>query len=289
MISYQKSLVAIFELFKPRIIPLVLITTFGGMWLTPMPLVPLRVLTILGWVFLLVAGANAINMYLERDLDRLMTRTADRPLPTQRIPSALALWIGLILSIIAVFAMMEWVNPITGLLAAISLLLYTTVYTPLKRKTPLALWIGAVPGAMPAWLGWTALTHRLDLQGLSLFAILYIWQIPHFLAISIFRKEEYFKAGIKVMPLTQGNMATCYQMIPYAFIQIPISLMPAPLGLVGRFYFIAALILGIIFFGYTCLGIKNQGNAVWARRCFFLSIIYLPLLYAALVVDRFLQ
>src|SRR5436190_24242288 len=184
----------VFTLIKPRITLLTLITALAGMWLAPGEKNLSLVLTTLCGTALLVGGANALNMFLERDTDLLMTRTQNRPLPGKRLSPDFVMGFGALLIGISVPLLIYRVNPLTGILGALSLASYLLFYTPLKRKTAYALLIGAVPGAMPPLLGWTAVTGSLGWPGIVLFAIIFLWQVPHFLAISIFRKEEYKRA-----------------------------------------------------------------------------------------------
>src|SRR5262245_42474538 len=191
-------------LAKPRITALVITTTAGGLWLAPVKVgMGVAGLTILG-TSLIVAGANALNMYIEREIDGRMERTKDRPLPAGRLAPRIALWFGVVLSVAAVPILAIGVNATTALLAVLANLSYVLAYTPLKQRSHWALLVGAVPGAMPPLLGWTAATGTIGAGGLVLFGILFLWQVPHFLAISIFRKEEYARAGLKVMPNTLG-------------------------------------------------------------------------------------
>src|SRR5438552_3753678 len=185
-------------LAKPRITALVVFTTASGLWLAPRG-VPARtvVFTLVGTV-LIVAAANVLNMYLERDSDALMKRTMNRPLPAGRMDPQLALRFGLALAAVSVPLLTFAVGPLPGLLASVALVSYVLLYTPLKRYTAAALLVGAVPGAIPPLIGWTAATERLDLPGVLLFAVMFLWQVPHFLAITLFRREEYARAGLVV-------------------------------------------------------------------------------------------
>ena len=193
------------QLAKPRITALVLFTTASGLWLAPHGL-PLRtvIFTILGTV-LIVAAANALNMYLERDSDALMSRTMNRPLPARRMEPKVALGFGLVLAAISVPLLTFAVGALPGLLASIALVSYVLLYTPMKRMSAAALLVGALPGAIPPLIGWTAATERLDLPGVLLFAVMFLWQVPHFLAITLFRKEEYARAGLVVQPNEPGG------------------------------------------------------------------------------------
>jgi protoheme IX farnesyltransferase len=278
------ALADMLALAKPRITLLVVITTAGGYWLAPVGRGPLvAMLTIIG-TSLIVAGANALNMYLERDIDRRMERTKDRPLPGGRLAPRIALWFGVALSVAAVPILAIGVNATTALLAVLANLSYVLAYTPLKQRSHWALLVGAVPGAMPPLLGWTAATGTIGAGGLVLFGILFLWQVPHFLAISIFRREEYAKAGLKVMPNTLGLRATKHSIARYLFALVAVSLLLVPLGVERTGYTFSAGALGIIFLGWGCWGLREDAGARWARSLFGISILYLVLLFCALMV-----
>lgn len=275
-------------LMKPRVTALVIATTFGGLWLAPgVPSLSLITATMIGTV-LLVGAANTLNMYIERDLDALMRRTKDRPLPAKRLTPETALKFGIFLACVSVAVLTFWVNPLTGLLGVIAFISYVLFYTPLKQKSTIALLIGAIPGAMPPLMGWTAATGSLripeDLPGLALFAILFLWQIPHFLAIALVHKEEYEKAGIKILPLEKGVEATKHALVRYLAGLLAVSLYPVTLGMAGVGYLVAALVLGIGFFGWGCYGLRSNAGVRWAWSFFIASIVYLPALLFALAV-----
>lgn len=235
---------------------------------------------------LAVAGASAINMWLERRRDPLMARTRNRPLATGRMSDRLALGFAIVLVALSLVVLALFTNPLTTLLTAWATVGYTLVYTPLKYRTPLALVIGAVPGAAPPLLGWTAVTGSLDPGGLALFAILLVWQMPHFLAITLFRQPEYARAGIRCVPVVRGVLVTRLQAAAWSMLLVPISLMPTVIGLTGMLYGAVALVLGLGFFGMACAGLGLPETDVrWARRFFFASLLYLPLLIFALVAD----
>ncbi|MET0592979.1 MAG: heme o synthase [Polyangiaceae bacterium] len=271
-------------LAKPRITLLVLITTAGGYWLAPVKQGPLvAALTIIGTI-LIVAGANALNMYIERDTDGRMERTKDRPLPSGRMAPRVALWFGVILSVAAIPILALGANPTTALLAVLANLSYVLAYTPMKRRSHWALWVGAVPGAMPPLLGWTAATGTIGMGGLVLFGILFLWQIPHFLAISIFRREEYARAGLIVATHVHGLRTVKHSIARYTFALLVVSLLLVPVGVEGFAYMALAGLLGAVFFGWSCWGLREQAGARWARSLFGISILYLVLLFCALTV-----
>jgi len=272
-------------LTKPRVTWLVLATTACGMAVAPhaAPLTT-RAAAMLA-TLLVVASANSLNCWLERDLDRLMTRTRNRPLPAGRLNPRIALFFGLALGAISVPLMTFLVNPVTGLLAAVALVSYVWIYTPMKQHTPAALLVGAIPGAMPPLMGWTAMTGALDVPGLLLFGVLFLWQLPHFIAISVFRQHEYTAAGLKVLPAVRGEPTARRHAVMYAAALLPVTLLLVPAGLGGRMYFVVALVLGLVFFASALRSLAAEGGERWARRLFVTSLFYLPLLMAALVID----
>lgn len=277
-------------LTKPRITLMVLITTAGGLWLAPGTLGALAVVATLVGTALVVASANSLNCWMERDVDKHMARTKQRPLPAGRLDPQVALVFGLVLGAFSVPLLALAVNPLTGLLAAVALVSYVWIYTPMKQVSPAALLIGSVPGAMPPLMGWTAATGELQAPGLVLFGILFIWQLPHFLAIAMFRQNEYAKAGIKVMPWVRGNARTRLHAAMYAGALVPVSLLLVPLGIAGTIYLVVAGVSGVLFAGLCIAGLfrdregREAGNK-WARAVFIASLVYLPLLFAALAVD----
>jgi protoheme IX farnesyltransferase len=288
--SVISFLVDLITLTKPRLTGLVIATTGCGIGLATRMQegIPARppstlALALLGTV-LIVCGANAFNMYIERDTDGLMERTRNRPLPRGRLSPDTALWFGVALSSSALAILFAAVNLTTGLLAAFALVLYVLVYTPLKRKTTLALPIGAVPGAIPPLLGWTAVTGRIDAPGLALFGILFLWQIPHFLAIATFRKTDYGRAGLKILPIERGDRVTRHHILFYLAALVGVSLLLVPLGAAGPFYFATACVLGAAFLAAGAYGLRPSAGVRWARWLFALSIVYLVFLLAALMV-----
>ena len=272
-------------LAKPRITLMVLTTTAGGLFLAPAP-VPLRVLicTLLGMA-LIVGGANALNMLIERDIDGLMTRTRLRPLPAGRLAPKQALVFGVTLSVLAVPVLAVGVNALTALLAVLANVIYVLAYTPLKQRSHLALEVGAIPGALPPLLGWTAATNHVDGPALVLFAILFFWQLPHFHAIALFRREDYARAGLQVLPNVRGDDVTKHAIVRYLAVLLAVSLLLFPLGVAHRTYLFTALALGAVFFGWGCWGLRPTSGRRWARSLFGISILYLVLLFAVLMAD----
>jgi protoheme IX farnesyltransferase len=277
-------------LTKPRITITVALTAFGGYWLgtrwfaiDPAPNVygPMLLGTAL-----VVSGANALNMYLERDSDRLMRRTANRPLPAGRMSPDVALAVGLLLSALSIPLLTFVVTPLTGLLAAVALGSYVLAYTPLKRRSSVSLLVGAVPGAIPPLLGWSALRGTLDGPGLVLFATMFLWQVPHFLAIATFRRAEYARAGLQVATVVFGERTVRHQIVRYTAAMVLASLLLVPYGLGGDAYLYTALGLGGLFFGVGAWGLRAGTGDRWAKWLFLVSMVYLVGLFVALGVGR---
>ncbi len=281
-------------LTKPRITLMVVVTMLGGIWLAAHhggaqaatgTGAALRLTAAVSGTALVVGSANALNMYLERFTDRLMARTRNRPLPTGRLSADLALVLGLALGVVSVPLLTFAVNAVTGLLAALALVSYVLVYTPLKRRTTHSLLVGAVPGAIPPLLGWTAVTGRIEWPGLLLFGIMFIWQVPHFLAIATFRRDDYARAGLKVLPVERGDRVTRHHIVAYLVALLAVSFSLVATGVGGPLYLGAAVVLGGIFFGTGLWGLRPSAGPRWARGLFAVSIVYLVLLFAALMVS----
>jgi protoheme IX farnesyltransferase len=275
----------LWQLTKPGVTRMCVLTTAGGLLLAPGRVGWLGGIAAVLGSALAVAGANAANMWWERDLDAKMARTRRRPLPAGRLRPDQALAFSLGLSAASVLVLLLLTNGLAALLAALAIASYVLVYTPLKVRTPLALVIGAVPGAVPPLLGWVAVTGELDPGGLVLFGILLVWQIPHFIAIALYRKAEYARAGIRVVPLVRGDAMAKIQAVAWAGVLVPLSLMLTPLGIAGSFYLAAAMLLGMAFLGWAFTGLDDAAGPRWARGYFLASLAYLPALIAALVVD----
>jgi protoheme IX farnesyltransferase len=266
---------------------MVLLTAAGGIWLAPghgRLSVATITFALLGTT-LIVAGANALNMYIEREIDGFMKRTKDRPLPAGRMSPRFALIFGVVLSVAAVPMLALGVNGTTALLAVLANLLYVLAYTPLKQRSHWALQVGAVPGAIPPLLGWTAATGRVDEGGLVLFAILFLWQIAHFHAIALFRKLEYGRAGLVVLPNVEGDEAARHSIVRHASALAAISLLLYPLHVAHGIYLVSAIVLGAGFIGVSVIGLRKGVTLKWARGVFGASLLYLVALFAAISVD----
>ncbi|HEY7473250.1 MAG TPA: heme o synthase [Gemmatimonadota bacterium] len=274
-------------LTKVRITALVLVTAAAGFLLAsgPGPDLALLAWTLLG-TGLAASGAGALNQVVEREADAKMRRTASRPIPAGRMTVARGRSVGAGLSAVGVGVLAATVNPLTAFLALATVLLYVGVYTPLKRMTPLNTIVGAIPGAIPPVMGWTAVTGELGLPAGVLFAILFLWQLPHFLAIAWLFRDDYRKGGFPMLPVVDpGGEATGRQVALYCAALVPVSLIPTFLGLTGPVYFFGALLLGLGFLAAGIMMALHRRGAE-ARRVLLASVTYLPLLLALLVVDR---
>jgi protoheme IX farnesyltransferase len=277
---------AMVRLGKPRITGMVVITFLGGLWLAPGDIAHWRTIMTLIGTAMLVAASNTLNMYLERDADALMERTRDRPLPRAIVSPEAALAFGAGLACVGIALVFLGSNLLTGLLGLLAIAGYVAIYTPLKRTSAAALFIGAIPGALPPLMGWTAVTGRMDAPGLALFAVLFLWQIPHFLAIATYRGADYARAGFKVLPLTVSVRVTRATMFAFSVVLVAVTIGLEPLRVAGPRYALCAALLGAGFIGFAAAGFRRAAENRWARSLFVYSIVYLTLLFVALVVDR---
>jgi heme o synthase len=271
------------DLTKPRITLLVLITTLVGFYMASPDGLRLMLLlhTIIGTA-LVAGGASALNQYVERDLDALMVRTRNRPLPDGRVQPNDALLFSAIISAIGIGYLMFFVNLLTGLIGIFTLAGYVFVYTPLKTRTPLCTLIGAFPGAAPPLMGWTAARGELDAGALTLFAILFLWQMPHFFAIAWIFTDDYRRGGF----LTHGSgVSTGRQIIFFCCALIPISVLPTTLGLTGMTYLTGAILLGFVYLGYGSAVALFRSNT-HAQRLLRISVLYLPALLMLMMIDK---
>jgi protoheme IX farnesyltransferase len=274
-------------LTKPRLNLLVLMTTLGGIYLARPGGVAMALLvhTMVGTA-LVAGGSAALNQVWERKTDRLMRRTQRRPLPAGRLGTAEGAWFGLILSVIGIADLAFFVNLMAATVAAATLVSYVLVYTPLKTRTSLATLVGAVPGALPPVIGWAAATGTVTIEAVVLFGIVFFWQMPHFLAIAWLFREDYGTAGIPMLPVVEPDgRSTGQQALLYAAVLWPVSLVPVFIGLAGLRYTLTATVLGFAFIALAAL-FARQRSVATARRLFLFSIVYLAVLWTALVVDR---
>ena len=275
------------ELTKPRVTSLALITTLVGFYMaSDSSLASVMLLHAMLGTALVAGGASALNQYIERHHDARMIRTRQRPLADQRLTEREALVFSTAISITGTVYLALLTNLLTGMLSALTLLLYVCVYTPLKRRTALATIVGAIPGAAPPVLGWTAAGGSLDGMAAALFMILFLWQLPHFLAIAWVYDEDYLRGGFPHLTITHsGADGASRQIILYCCTLLPVSLLPTTLGVTGSGYMFGAIICGLVYLGYgTAVAIVR--TPVAARRLLRASVIYLPVLFLLMVVDK---
>ena len=290
LIENRRRMKNYIALTKPRITWLILMSTgvgyFFGLkrdwngWLE----LPLLLHTLVGTA-LIASGTAALNQWYEREADGLMRRTASRPLPSGKMTANRALWFGIVLAVAGFTELAIAVNPLTGLLGALTLGGYLFVYTPLKQRSHLSTVIGALPGAMPPLMGYAASYGALNAESWTLFAILFVWQFPHFLAIAWMYRDDYARAGIRMLPVVEPDgMSTARQIVLYASTLIPVSLFPVLLRMSGRIYLVGALLLGFWFL-YTGVRVAFDRTNVRARKVLLASVIYLPMIYGLMIFD----
>ena len=234
---------------------------------------------------LTVASANVFNNYLERDSDQRMVRTQNRPLAAQRIPATYALIFGIVLCLVAIPMLTIWVHPLSGLLAGIALVSYVMIYTLLKRASSFNTLVGAFPGAMPPLIGWVSATEVIDVGGVLLFSILFLWQIPHSLAIAIYRGPEYQNAGLIILPNDKGLEVTRRQMLLYTTLLLPLPLLLSMMNITGVLTAAVGSLLGLWWLYLAWLGFTQDLKEAWARRFFLSSLVYLTGLFGVITID----
>lgn len=274
-------------LTKPEVNFLVLVSALVGFYLASRsPLDFWRLFHTLMGTLLVASGTGTLNQYIERQSDKHMRRTANRPLPAGRLAPAEAFWFGILLSAVGGWELWVFTNPLASKLALLTLGAYLLFYTPLKKKTPLCTLVGAFPGAMPPLIGWAAVRNSLSLDAWVLYTILFLWQFPHLLAIAWMYREDYARAGLQLLPRNDcKGRATVRQILAYSIVLLPVSLLPVFLGQVGEAYMVGALVLGcgLLHFGMRLAA--NRSNS-FARRLVLASVVYLPLVFALMMVDK---
>jgi protoheme IX farnesyltransferase len=276
-------------LLKPRVMSLVVFTGLVGLILAPASVDPVTAAVAVLCIAVGAGAAGAINMWYDRDIDREMTRTRNRPIPAGRLQPGPALVFGVTLAVASVAAMALLVNTVAAGLLALTILYYVFIYTVwLKRRTPQNIVIGGASGALPPIIGWAAATGDVGWGAVALFAIIFLWTPPHSWALALFRRGDYDRAGVPMLPVVAGERATRNQILIYSCVLVPVTLVPVAIGMSGVFYGVAALVLGA--------GLLRKAVAMWraddsagARPLFFFTIMYLFLIFAALLADRALQ
>jgi protoheme IX farnesyltransferase len=283
---HQRFARDLLSLTKPRIISLLLVTTIAPMFVAGQPSWTLVLAVFIGG-YLMAGGANAVNMYLDRDIDDRMSRTRLRPIPSGRMRAEVVLAFGVLCATTATFLLAHVANVLTAALALAGFYTYVLVYTRwLKRSSPQNIVIGGAAGAFPPLVGWAAVTGRIDLMAVYLFLIVFYWTPPHFWALALNKQVDYGRAGVPMAPLVWGERETMRNMLWYTLILLPLSLLPVAFGALGIPYLVAAALLG----GWLLLGVVRVMRATsfvkpaWSVYKF--SLLYLALLFASMVLDR---
>ncbi len=283
----REKVAAFVELTKPRIAFLLVLTSAAGFYLgtTGTFDVALFANSMIA-ITLLAFGVATLNQFWERDIDPLMTRTANRPLPAKKVSSTEALVFGLAQCVIAELYLLFFVNPLTALLGLVVIVGYVLVYTPLKTRTSASTAIGALPGALPPLMGWTAAANDITLGAWALFAMQFLWQFPHFFAIAWMYKEEYAKAGILMLPVVEPDgKLTFRQIVMFAIMLVPVSLAPFFFNISGKIFLVGAIILGIWFLWASIQAARSKTKEK-AKKLLLVTVIYLPLLFILMVADK---
>ena len=277
---------AFWELLKFRLSFLVAFScAFGFMLASPKADVGVLAILFLGG-FLLSGASVVVNQIIERDLDKVMDRTMHRPLPTGRVTVAEAFVFAALCFVVGISLLLLFTNVLTAILSTVSMVLYSFVYTPLKRVGPIAVFVGAIPGALPPLLGWTAATGVLSYEAWIIFGIQFIWQFPHFWAIAWVADDDYKRAGFKLLPSGgKKDLNTAIQIMIYTMCLIPMGLLPATFGITGIYSAMVATICGVLFFAQT-FSLMRDGNRRSAMRIMFGSFLYLPIVQLAYLLDK---
>lgn len=285
-LTTRERVAAFVELTKPRITFLIVLTAAAGFVLGSTGAIDYALLArAMFGIALLSSGIATLNQYMERDLDLLMRRTANRPLPSGKLMPWEALTFGVTLTVLAEIYLSFLVNPLTGFLGLTVIAGYLFAYTPLKTRTSLSTMVGAFPGAVPPLIGWAAARGDIGIEAWVLFAILFLWQFPHFLAIAWMYREDYGRAGILMLPVVEPDgRVTGQQIVVYTLLLLPVSLLPTVLGISGRIYLYGAIVLGLLFL-YSSVRAAFSKSRQEARRLLLASVIYLPLLFILMVIN----
>ena len=274
------------SLTKPRIISLLLVTAVAPMYAAGDPSLTLVLVVLLGG-YLMAGGANAVNMYIDRDIDDRMSRTRLRVIPSGRMLPVAVLAFGVALALAATLLLAWFANILAAAMALAGFYFYVFIYTRwLKRSTPQNIVIGGAAGAFPPLVGWAAVTGRIDLAAVYLFLIVFYWTPPHFWALALLKSRDYGRAGVPMAPLVWGERETKRQMVWYTLILLPLTVLPVALGIFGMIYLVSALVLGALFLWNVVRVVRarDHGKVAWAAYRF--SLLYLALLFAAMAVDH---
>ncbi|HZP40167.1 MAG TPA: heme o synthase [Candidatus Binatia bacterium] len=285
--AFGRRLADWFALTKPRVVAMVLVTTFVGFYLgAGDPLGVGALLHTLAGTALAAAGTLALNQYMERDLDARMERTRHRPLPEGRLHPTEALAVGLVLLVVGLAWLAVATTALAALVTAAVAATYLLLYTPLKPVTSLCSIVGAVPGALPPVAGWAAARGALGVEPWVLFAIMFLWQIPHALAVARVYRDDYARAGIRVLPVVDADgFSTGTHAVTNCLALLPVGLLPTLIGLAGPVYFLVAFVLGLVFL-WSAVSLARTRSIAGARRLLFASLVYLPVLLCVMALDK---
>lgn len=284
------------ELIKLRVTSLIVMTAWCGYYFASrqsgFPVLGLGLVHALLGVGLVSSGTAALNEVIERDTDLLMRRTATRPMPAGRMTALHGAVVGVALAVVGSLYLAFFTNALTGLLTFLTSVIYLAAYTPLKRVSPWCTFVGAFPGAMPGVLGWTAASGKLGMGGVALFAILFLWQFPHFFSIAWLYREDYAQGGIRMLPVVEpSGRATAQRILAYSLVLIPVSMLPTFMGMTGRVYLAGAVVLGALLF---CVGLRLAAlerpiasgiSKMRARQLLQATIVYLPVLFVIMMMN----
>jgi heme o synthase len=286
-VTGSRRLLAYLDLGKPRVVVMILATTLVGFYLGSAGAVDfLLLLHTLASTALAAAGTLALNQYLERDLDAMMLRTRMRPIPAGLLEPREALLFGTIVTATGIAYQTLAAGPLTATVTAATTASYLFLYTPMKRWTPFCSFVGAVPGALPPVTGWVAASGNLEISAWVLFAILFLWQLPHSLAIARLYRDDYARAGIRLLPVIDPDGgSTGRQIVSNSLALLSVALLPTLVGLTGRLYFLSAFVLGVGLLGFSIQLARTRALAD-ARRLLFASLVYLPILFAVMAFDK---
>lgn len=288
--SMLQTIQAYIALTKPKILVMLVFTSLCAAFVAQrgIPDIGITCAMLIG-LWLSSGGSAAINMWYDRDVDAIMKRTKNRPLPLGLVEPGAALWFGIVLGVLSFIELFVFVNLLTAVLSLVGYVYYAVIYTMwLKRSTPQNIVIGGGAGAMPALIGWASVTGHLSLAPVLMFLIIFLWTPPHFWALALYKNADYTRAGIPMMPVVRGARATKRQSVLYAFVLLLCSIALYFTRSEGMLYLTAAIILGVVFFIYNLFLLRESDEQyIWAKRTFFFSIIYLPVLFTFMVIGMF--
>ena len=286
--NLRDRLLAYLELTKPRIAILLVLSSAAGFYMASSAgFEPLLFIHAMVSITLLAFGVSTLNQYIERYIDPLMKRTAERPLPTGRVTANEALVFGVVQCVLAEAYLLVMVNALTALLGLVVIVGYVFLYTPMKTRTSLSTVVGAVPGALPPLMGWTAASNKITVVAWALFATQFLWQFPHFLSIAWLYRKQYAQAGIKMLPVVEpSGRLTGRQIVLFSIMLLPVSVAPYFFQISGLVFLIGALLLGVWFIWASIQAARTKSDES-ARKLLLVSVIYLPLFFLLMVINRY--